>query len=94
MERSDLPISADYWPVVPGERLSSTTAQLYEVPENVCYDGRNNWVCTRRRDHELPHVAMSGFTVVGVWDQQWYGDRSARRPQSIITTAHYPQTRS
>jgi hypothetical protein len=94
VERKDLSIAVDYWPVVPGERLELDVQRYYEVTQNVCYDGRGNWVCTREARHELPHVAMAGYTVVGVWDQQWYADRHSVDVLPLSSVTHHPYTRS
>lgn len=98
MERTDLPIAADYWPVLPGARLSHDEADRYQAHPNTCYDGRGDWVCTREQYHPLPHVALSGTRVCAVWDQRWFGEKSrytehAGRPVPVDSVLHVSNVR-
>jgi hypothetical protein len=78
----DLPLSVRDWPTQPGYDLpGGAAARRYkERRANWCDDRRNNWHCTRERDHELPHVGAGLSTIVAVWDQQWFGDRDHAQP--------------
>lgn len=76
-DRTDLPVTCAYWPVVPDDPLDGSgplDAELRDVAEVVCGDEVNWFVCTRDPGHERPHVAAALVTVAAVWDDDWFAD--------------------
>lgn len=77
-----LPEHCDYWPVRPGV-TGRRAAWFAQVPP--CEASANDFVCTRLRHHQLPHVAWGVTQVTAVWDDVWYADDIISCPTREVT---------
>jgi hypothetical protein len=82
---NDAPIGTEYWPVRPNEYLTTTQAELSVPSREWCNDSRDDWLCSRAKEHPLPHVAV-GSKVVAVWDQLWFSDVHRTCPVADVRT--------